>query len=112
MKNVTRLTKKTPPKPHKIQRMVTVVGKKENGGQGLIKCGITFKDDQDCTKFRETFVKAVAALPEIVKAPQKPKESKEEAKKPKEEGEKKSTEKPKVDGEETKTAGKEQLYWL
>lgn len=70
MKNVSKLTKKNPPKPYKIQRMFTVVGKKE-GGQGLLKCTITFKSDPDCLQFKEAFIKTIAKLPEIIKAQKK-----------------------------------------
>ena len=70
MKNVSKLTKKNPPKPYKIQRMFTVVGKKE-GKQGLLKCTITFKCDSDCLQFTEEFIKTMAQLPKIIKAQQK-----------------------------------------
>ncbi len=100
MKNVSKFTKRTPAKPQKIQRMLTVIGKKEGGGHGLIKCTITFKDESDCAKFRETFVKVVAGLPEIVKpgagaAPkaETKKEAEPEAKKVEPEAKKESADK-------------------
>ena len=41
MRNVSRITKSTTKKPQKIQRYVTVVGKKEGGKAGVLKCATT-----------------------------------------------------------------------
>lgn len=83
MKNISKLTKKKVNEPNKVQRMITVVGDKEgkeekvNGEEakaskpavkkGLLKCTITFKEEKDCEKFKEAFVKLIAELPEIIK---------------------------------------------
>ena len=41
MKNVSKLLKPLPPKPHKIRRLLSVISKKEDGKAAVIKCGIT-----------------------------------------------------------------------
>ncbi len=87
MKNITRLTKKVPPKPHKIQRLITVVGKKEDGKTGLVKCMVTLKSEHDCEQFKAGYLKAVQALPEIVKSTASP--SKDKKPEPKKESESK-----------------------
>ena len=43
MKNVSKLLKSVPPKPHKIRRLVSVIGNKEDNKTGVIKCGITVR---------------------------------------------------------------------
>jgi len=85
IKNVSKLTKRNPPKVNKIQRMITVFGKKEDNKQGLIKCTITFKEEMDCTKFKESFIHIMGKLPEIVKATPKPEKKEQDVEKNKEE---------------------------
>ena len=97
LKNVSKYTKKTPAKPQKVQRMITVAAKKEGGAHGLVKCTITFREEPDCVRFRETFARLMAELPEIVKpvAKAETKKETEAVKKPsvtKKESEKKEPE--------------------
>ena len=40
MRNVSKITKKKTPKVHKVQRLVSVVGKKADGKTGFLKCQI------------------------------------------------------------------------
>ena len=75
MKNVSKLTKKIVTDPNKVQRMITVVGEKQEKSEsgevktkkGLIKCTITFKEEKDCEEFREAFKKIMERLPEIIR---------------------------------------------
>jgi len=75
MKNVSKLTKKKVADPNKVQRMITVVGEKEEKSEsgevktkkGLIKCTVTFKEEKDCEQFKEAFKKIIEGLPEIIK---------------------------------------------
>ena len=67
MKNVSKFTKKNPPKPGKIQRMINVIEKKDTGKVGILKCKISFANEEDCLKFKEIFNKKLAELPEVIK---------------------------------------------
>lgn len=75
VKNVSKLIKKKVAESNKIQRMITVIGDKEEKSEsgevktkkGLIKCTITFKEESDCEKFKESFKKVIEELPEIIK---------------------------------------------
>lgn len=44
MKNISKLLKYTRPKPYKIQRIVTVVQKKESGKHSITRCLLTVRD--------------------------------------------------------------------
>lgn len=75
MKNVSKLLKKKAVEPNKIERIVTIIGDKEEkleSGEvktkkALLKCTITFKEEKDCEEFKEAFKKIMAELPEIIK---------------------------------------------